>query len=255
MQASPALTGLLVGGAVSVLLVRRRSDRLERVVPNRAAPPGRAAVPQPRAFAGRRRPLGACLLAAGAVLLLLPAIVALPLALGLVLAGPRALGRLEPAAARDRRERLRSDLPMVLDLLGACLAGGASLLPAAAAVADAVGGPAGERLDRVATALAVGSPAVEAWLQLAGPDPDGDPLGAAARTLARTADGGAAVAAVLVRLADDARADARAAGQQAARRVGVLAVAPLGLCFLPAFVLLGVVPVVAGLAAPLFASG
>jgi hypothetical protein len=30
----------------------------------------------------------------------------------------------------------------------------------------------------------------------------------------------------------------------------VLAVAPLGLCFLPAFVLLGVVPVVAGLAGP-----
>jgi hypothetical protein len=30
--------------------------------------------------------------------------------------------------------------------------------------------------------------------------------------------------------------------------VGVKAVAPLGLCFLPAFVLLGIIPVVAGLA-------
>jgi hypothetical protein len=32
------------------------------------------------------------------------------------------------------------------------------------------------------------------------------------------------------------------------RRAGVLAAAPLGLCFLPAFVLVGVVPVVTGLA-------
>ena len=44
------------------------------------------------------------------------------------------------------------------------------------------------------------------------------------------------------------------AAEQAARRVGVLAVAPLGLCFLPAFVLLGVVPVVIGLAGPLLAT-
>jgi hypothetical protein len=41
--------------------------------------------------------------------------------------------------------------------------------------------------------------------------------------------------------------------EQAARRVGVLVVAPLGLCFLPAFVLLGVVPVVLGLTGPLLA--
>jgi hypothetical protein len=31
------------------------------------------------------------------------------------------------------------------------------------------------------------------------------------------------------------------------QRVGVLVVAPLGLCFLPAFVLIGVVPLAAGL--------
>jgi hypothetical protein len=46
----------------------------------------------------------------------------------------------------------------------------------------------------------------------------------------------------------------RAAGAEAARRVGVLVVAPLGLAFLPAFVLLGIVPVVIGLAAPLLAT-
>ncbi|MCU1692975.1 MAG: hypothetical protein JWM64_2066, partial [Frankiales bacterium] len=58
----------------------------------------------------------------------------------------------------------------------------------------------------------------------------------------------------VARLAAEARASATARAEQRARRAGVLAVAPLGLCFLPAFVLLGVVPVVVGLAGPLLAS-
>jgi hypothetical protein len=43
-----------------------------------------------------------------------------------------------------------------------------------------------------------------------------------------------------------------AAGQAAVTRVGVWAVAPLALCFLPAFLFLGVVPIALGLA-PLMA--
>ena len=61
------------------------------------------------------------------------------------------------------------------------------------------------------------------------------------------------MAGAVVRLAEQAREGARVRGQQAAERAGVLAVGPLGLCFLPAFVLLGVVPVVAGLVGPLLA--
>lgn len=53
---------------------------------------------------------------------------------------------------------------------------------------------------------------------------------------------------VLTRLADDAREASRTNAVSAARKVGVKAVAPLGLCFLPAFVLLGIIPVIAGLA-------
>jgi pilus assembly protein TadC len=66
--------------------------------------------------------------------------------------------------------------------------------------------------------------------------------------MSRAAQSGAPVAEVLTRLADDAREASRAASVAAARSVGVKAVAPLGLCFLPAFVLLGIIPVVAGLA-------
>ncbi|MDT7547794.1 MAG: hypothetical protein QOE84_188 [Actinomycetota bacterium] len=171
----------------------------------------------------------------------------------IVLAGPVLLRRLEPASVRRDRQRLVSDLPLTLDLVAACLMGGASLPAAAGAVAAALRGPCGQRLASVAEALTAGTPPADAWLRLGGGDPD-DPLASAARVLSRAADGGAPVAAVVGRLAAEARADARAAGLQAASRVGVLVVAPLGLCFLPAFVLIGVVPVVVALARPLFAS-
>ncbi|MEU8614146.1 secretion system protein, partial [Actinoplanes sp. NPDC048791] len=48
----------------------------------------------------------------------------------------------------------------------------------------------------------------------------------------------------LTRLADDLRGDRSVAVEAAAHRAGVLIVLPLGLCFLPAFVLAGLVPVV-----------
>jgi pilus assembly protein TadC len=178
----------------------------------------------------------------------------------IAVAGPAVLARLEPASIRRERRQLVAELPLVLDLLGACLAGGASLEVAAAAVARALPGVCGDRLDVVREALAVGTSPPEAWLLLAGGltgDPVGgtdDPLAATARTLARAADGGTPAAAALERLAAEARAVSRAAGSEAARRVGVLVVAPLGLCFLPAFILLGIVPVVVGLAGPLFAT-
>lgn len=88
----------------------------------------------------------------------------------------------------------------------------------------------------------------------AGRDPDsrsGGPAGAAARALARAAEGGAPVANTVARIAASVRAEAGAEASRAARRAGVMAVGPLGLCFLPAFVVLGVVPAIVGLAEPL----
>ena len=257
--AAPLAAGVLAGLATALLLHRPAGDRLVAVVPVRPARPTRGGdstrrftrqgvrSPGPRRDA---RPRAACLVLAAACLLLLPTVPGLVAAVTAAVLGPRALERLEPAEARRHRVRLEADLPLLLDLLAACLAGGASLASAAASVASALPGPAGERLEAVAAALTVGTPPSEAWAALAGPAPDDDPLGPAARSLARAAEGGAPVAAAVNRLAADARLRARADGERAARRAGVLAVAPLGLCFLPAFVLLGVVPVVAGLAGP-----
>lgn len=51
----------------------------------------------------------------------------------------------------------------------------------------------------------------------------------------------------MIGLAQGRRTAAARAAHVRVRRAGVLATAPLGLCFLPAFVLIGVVPVVIGL--------
>ena len=54
---------------------------------------------------------------------------------------------------------------------------------------------------------------------------------------------GAAFAGSLRRVADDLRAELLVTADADARRASVLIVLPLGLCFLPAFVLTGLVPV------------
>lgn len=241
------LAGLLCGAALLALLARPPDDRLGQVLPS---PHRRRETAAASCAAG---PTGACLVAGVAAALLLPLPWGLVGGAALALAGPRALDRLEPRAVREDRERLAADTPLVLDLLAACLAGGSPPAAAVEAVAAAAQGPAGARLSAVAAALAVGSPPAQAWAALGGGD-SADPLAPAARALARAAEGGAPVAVTVSRLAIEARADTRLRGEEAARRVGVLAVAPLGLCFLPAFVLLGVVPVVVGLAGPLLAT-
>jgi pilus assembly protein TadC len=157
----------------------------------------------------------------------------------------RFLARLEPRAVRLRRARVVAELPIAIDLLAACLRGGGAWHESVEAVAGAVGGPLGAELARVAARIRLGADPATEWLALAH-DPVLAPLGRAA---ARTASGGAPLAATLARLARDQRRVARVAASTRARAAGVRAVAPLGLCFLPAFVLLGIVPAVAGIAA------
>jgi pilus assembly protein TadC len=110
-------------------------------------------------------------------------------------------------------------------------------------VGEALRGPVGLRLTQVATELRHGSPADEAWRHVADL-PGGDRL---ARVASRSAERGTALTRALDRQAADLRAARAAAAEASARRAGVLVVVPLGLCFLPAFLLTGVVPVVLAL--------
>jgi len=66
------------------------------------------------------------------------------------------------------------------------------------------------------------------------------------RAVVRAADSGAPVADALANLADDLRRDRLIDADEVARRVAVRSAGPLGLCFLPAFVLVGVTPTVIG---------
>ena len=151
-----------------------------------------------------------------------------------------------PEQRRGRREHaeLCDQLPLTADLLAGCLSSWCAPAEAAEAVAQALGGPMASRLARVAAEIRTGADAEESWGRF-GADPVLGPLG---RCLVRAAASGAPPAAGLARLAEGARAAAATAAQGRVRRAGVLAAAPLGLCFLPAFVLIGVVPVVTGLA-------
>lgn len=80
----------------------------------------------------------------------------------------------------------------------------------------------------------------EAWRSLAG-HPQ---LGAAAAELSRSVDSGTFMVEALGRHAVAAREARRTALVVRARSVGVRSVLPLMTCFIPAFLLLGVVPTV-----------
>jgi pilus assembly protein TadC len=139
------------------------------------------------------------------------------------------------------------------ELLAACLESG--LAPAAAlrAVNEALaelspparGGGADPTtvLESVAAMLSLGADADTAW-RVADTDDDLAALAAAAR---RSAAGGTTLADAVREHASLLRDQSRQDAARSAGRAGVLMTAPLGVCFLPAFLCLGLAPVVLGL--------
>jgi pilus assembly protein TadC len=157
-------------------------------------------------------------------------------------AAHRWISRAEPSASRRQRAELDRDLPLAVDLLVACVAAGQAPSAAIGTVAEALSGPLGRRLQSIAARLALGADPALVWRDLAA-DPALAPLG---NTLARSARTGASVTTALARCADDIRRQRRAQVGTVARSAGVRAAAPLGACFLPAFLLIGVVPTIVG---------
>lgn len=171
--------------------------------------------------------------------------------------GPRFGGRATPGGPGE------VGVPVVLDLLGAASAAGISVPAALSAVGRAVGGVRGRVLMDAAAALTLGARWGEAWAFPVGPGQAGRrvadsgsaawsvPAGLAPVAEALQASwedgappGGAVrAAAAVVRREDHARA------LEAAARLGVRLVLPLGLCHLPAFVLVGLVPVLVSMSA------
>lgn len=154
-----------------------------------------------------------------------------------------AASRIEPRAVRLRREEVRRDLPHVVTLLGAALRSGAAPAAAIDVVGRALPGAAADLLGPVAARLALGGDPLVVWSALAD-DPAIGPLG---RTMARAHRSGAPVVAAVDRLSEELARRSRAEVEDRARAVGVRAAVPLGVCLLPAFLLLGIVPLVVGL--------
>lgn len=140
-----------------------------------------------------------------------------------------------------------------LDVFAVCLSAGMAVPAAAAATADFAPAELGAVLRRAGDLLALGADPATAWQV---PDGDADEgCVALARLARRSASSGTALAAGVAELAEQSRQDAGHSAAATAERAGVLIAGPLGLCFLPAFVCLGIVPVVAGLAGQIFGAG
>lgn len=174
-------------------------------------------------------------------------------------AGPRtrlSRRRASPTPRKNQVRWRRSDVdtcdgPLELagawELLATCLRAGMPVPVAVRAVAEGLSPPVGPALRRAAELLALGADPGQAW-QPALECPATERLARAAR---RSGRGGTALAESLTRLAAEVRAGARERSEARAQRAGVLIAAPLGLCFLPAFLAIGIAPVLIGLAAGL----
>ncbi|MER6996583.1 type II secretion system F family protein [Streptomyces sp. NPDC000410] len=156
-----------------------------------------------------------------------------------------ARGRARDRAVRD--DRSAEQLPLAADLLAACASAGAGPREAAEAVGESLGGPVGERLVKAAAELRLGGEPAQVWGRF-GAIPGAAGL---ARCLERSGSSGAPAAEPVSRLAAGLRADRARSAASRAQRAQVLITAPVGLCFLPAFLAVGVAPVVIGLASGL----
>lgn len=152
-------------------------------------------------------------------------------------------GRSEPGPVRRRRAAARRELPGLVHLLAGALESGCDLVEALRVVCAALPGPAAELLAGVPSRLSLGIPPEVAWR----PVLDDPSLGAVGRAMVRAQRSGSSVTQEVSRLADDLERLARLDVEDRARAVGVKAAVPLGLCLLPSFLLIGVVPLVAGL--------
>lgn len=137
------------------------------------------------------------------------------------------------------------------DLLAACLGSGLPVATAALVVAPSAPPVVAAVLRQAGDLLTLGAEPSAAWAAAAA-EPATEAL---ARIARRSARSGASLSTGIAELAARQRADAEDTAAAAAERAGVLVAGPLGLCFLPAFMCLGVAPVVLGLAGPLLHGG
>ena len=142
-----------------------------------------------------------------------------------------------------------TELAAAWELLAVCLEAGLPVAVAVPAAAEPLRGAVGARLRRVAGLLELGADPAAAWLTAE----HVPALAAFARAAGRSAGTGSALAQVARAEATRVRAGLLDTAHAKAQRAAVLITGPLGLCFLPAFLVLGIAPVVVGLAGEVLA--
>lgn len=148
----------------------------------------------------------------------------------------------QPGTGGRGRDVPVAEVAAVIDLLALALRGGAGLVEAMEAVADRVGGPLGMHLRTVAAAGRWGVEDATAWANV---PPAWQP---AARALRMATAAGVPPAEALVGAADAVRRREHQRLEVATATLGVRIVLPLGLLFLPAFILTTVMPIMVALA-------
>lgn len=142
---------------------------------------------------------------------------------------------------------VRAQLPELALLIATALRAGAAPSHALPAACAALPGAAALALEPTVRQLRLGADPGEQWALLA----EQETLAPLGRALLRAHRHGASVSEAIARLAEELAEAELSLAEERARAVGVRAALPLGLCLLPAFVLLAVVPVAAGLLAPI----
>ena len=170
------------------------------------------------------------------------------LGLGLAFAGRRwtavLVHRAEVESAASNGAEQTSNVPpvdtaLVLELLAAQLRAGLAPLAALGTLAEALNS---RPLHTVCQRLQMGSGWGSAWSGSAA-----GTFGELRDALAPAYTGGAPSTALLLSLADAHRLSERRAAERAAGKLSVALVVPLGLCSLPAFICLGIVPILISL--------
>jgi pilus assembly protein TadC len=231
----------LLALAAAVLVWSPRAELTAQRLQSLRSLPGPSGAANPRISTRSRRWMlaGGAGMAAG---LLVGGFLGAAVAPAVAVLGERWLRNAGDAVGADDRTALLRELPAACDLLGVCLSAGVPVSTALAAVSAAVPAPLGPHLAGVAAVARLGAEPRRAWADV---PPQLAPLG---RVLVRAGESGAAVAPALRARAADNRASLRAGTEAAVRRAGIWVLAPLGACFLPAFVCLGVAPLVLGIA-------
>lgn len=233
---APAIAAVILMAAASVEPGHVGRNRWRELTAGAAAPRGQAPVLRTTWLIVGCCALGSVGWAVGGAA---PAMVAAGLGALAGIGGRRVL-----SGRPGERDEDGAELAGCWELLAACLEAGLPVAGAVLATATPLTGTAGQGLRRVAGLLELGADPVDAWRTVE----HRPALAAFARAAARSAGTGAALARVARTECARLRATLADTAQARAQRAAVLITGPLGLCFLPAFMVLGIAPVVIGLA-------